>query len=98
MDQSQNSTVTGIRRSKQRPRQLGVVLSGNTFALKDLEDCNSDQDIPIPKLPIAFHSSSSGFVRERALLYQRQLDRDSNRERRVTSTASSEAGSVIRYV
>ncbi|KAG5874656.1 hypothetical protein JTB14_006509 [Gonioctena quinquepunctata] len=103
IDHFDESPTFGARRRKSqtKPRNLEVVVTaGNTFDVKDLDDSNDSCDSmtapPLPQLPSAFYSiaenrnnsyQSTGLVRERALEYQRLLDRD-KRVRKISKTSS----------
>lgn len=50
------SPTYGARKSFQKSRNLEMVVSGNTFDVRDLED-NSESCLPLPRLPSAFDSA-----------------------------------------
>lgn len=75
-----------MRRSS-KPRNLGVVLTGNTFDVKDLDDSSIVENVSLPPLPSAFQPpQNTGLVRERKLEYQWHLHKDSRRKISITSS------------
>lgn len=109
-----SSPTFGARKNKNsRARNLELIVTGNNFDVRDLDDSVEEDGvvtevavIPLPRLPSVFatnnsHSSASdsrstnssvfgnvstGMVRERALEYERQIDKN----RRKISITSSE--------
>ncbi|RZC41830.1 dentin sialophosphoprotein, partial [Asbolus verrucosus] len=88
------SPTYGAKRSSHKSRNLEVVIAGNTFDVRDLDD-SSESCVPLPQLPSAFSTASenirgiyhnSGFVREKAREYQRHLDIDNRRKISITSS------------
>lgn len=73
-------------RNRPKPRNLSVVVSGNTFDLTDLDE-TTEANVQLPHLPSAFTPSMTGFVRERTLQYQRQID-NKIRIRKISVTSS----------
>ncbi|KAL3278325.1 hypothetical protein HHI36_013656 [Cryptolaemus montrouzieri] len=78
--------------AKYKQRNLEIMLNGNTFDVRDVDDST---EVPLPKLPCAFQEvpdnnsvfHNTGIVRERTLEYERQID---NEVRRKISATSSE--------
>ncbi|KAK9891779.1 hypothetical protein WA026_016576 [Henosepilachna vigintioctopunctata] len=72
-----------VRRNKQR--NLEIMLNGNTFDVRDMED---SVEVTLPNLPNVFGDTSdksrvfqnTGVVRERTLEYERQLDKEVRRK------------------
>ncbi|KAK9737001.1 hypothetical protein QE152_g11074 [Popillia japonica] len=79
-----NSPTFGSKRIRQKQRTLDVVVTGNTFDVKDFDD-TSEPVIPLPRLPSAFQTCNTGIVRERALEYERNIDRN---RRKISLTSS----------
>lgn len=79
-------TVGNRKICQQKPRQFEMVVSGKSFDLRDLDD-NSEPPVPLPRLPSAFQNNfNNGYVRERRLEYEKQLEKS----RRKISITSSE--------
>jgi hypothetical protein len=88
------SPTYGARRSFHKSRNLEIVRSGNSFDVRDLDD-TSESCVPLPQLPSAFSTAAdnsrgvyhnSGFVREKAREYQRQIETDNRRKISITSS------------
>lgn len=70
-----------------KPRNLGVVLIGNTFDVRDLDENSTVENVSLPPLPSAFQPPyNTGIVRDRKLDYQWHLNRDNRRKISVTSS------------
>lgn len=68
-----------------KPRTLQVVVSGNKFDVRDLDE-KSETNVALPPLPGAFQTSNSfGLVRERTLDYQRKVEKN---QRKISVTSS----------
>lgn len=83
------------RRGIGRPRNLRMVVSGNSFDVRDVRDDDSTvTEISVIPLPKSFASTNlnTGFVRERATQYQRIVNKDNRYTESTTSmsTTSSE--------
>ncbi|KRT81970.1 hypothetical protein AMK59_5461, partial [Oryctes borbonicus] len=78
------SPTYGTRIIRQKQRTLDVVVTGNTFDVRDFDDAN-EPVIPLPRLPSAFQTCNTGIVRERALEYERNIDRT---RRKISLTSS----------
>ncbi|XP_032665116.1 putative uncharacterized protein DDB_G0282129 isoform X3 [Odontomachus brunneus] len=83
------------RRGVGRPRNLRMVVSGNSFDVRDVRDDDSTvTEISVIPLPKSFASANlnTGFVRERATQYQRIVSKDNRYTESTTSmsTTSSE--------
>lgn len=78
------SPTFGMRRIRAQRRQLDMVVSGKNFDIIDLDEYHHiEHTIELPRLPSAFYNT--GFVRDRRIEYERQLD-----NRRKISVTSSE--------
>lgn len=69
-----------------KPRNLHVVVSGNRFDVRDLDE-NTETKVSLPPLPMGFHNDQQnyGLVRERQMEYKRSVEK-SNRKTSVTSS------------
>lgn len=86
LEQLDSSPTFGVRRHiKPKPRNLDVILTGHKFDVRDLND--ESENVNLPRLPNAFQTyHTTGFVKDRAQQYQRNIER----ERRKVSVTSSE--------
>lgn len=78
------SPTYGMGRIRQKQRTLDIVVTGNTFDVRDFDEIN-EPVIPLPRLPSAFQTCHTGVVRERALEYERHIDRS---RRKISLTSS----------
>lgn len=85
------SPTFGARRFKQKARTLDVVLSGNTFDLRDVDE-SAEPAVPLPRFPSVFQCASTGIVRERALEYEKCLDRNARKISITSSEGCSDYG------
>ncbi|XP_043273690.1 uncharacterized protein [Venturia canescens] len=90
-----DSGTTALRRNHGRPRNLRMVLSGKSFDVRDVEDDSTVTEISVIPLPKSFATGANlntGFVRDRAVQYQRVLNKDNRYTDSTTSmsTTSSE--------
>lgn len=84
-DNMQNIVNLESSPSARRSRNLGVVLTGNKFDVRDLDDGVMVESVGVPSLPSAFQQNT-GLIRERKLEYQWHLNRDNRRKISVTSS------------
>lgn len=87
MQHIMNLDCSPLVRRNQKPRSLGVVVTGNKFDVKDFEDNSLVEDVSLPSLPsVALAPQNTGIVRERKLEYQWNLNRDNRRKISITSS------------